>query len=73
MWQVTCDRWQVTGDNMTHGVRWTFSQNFSFSSLTAIELWFFEDLEEKDQWMNQSIYDGGVCITALATPGQLFT
>ena len=37
------------------------------------DLWCFEDLEEKDDSINQSITDGGVCRTAPATPGLLNT
>ena len=35
------------------------------------DLWCFEDLEEKDETINQLNYDGGVCRTAPATPGLL--
>ena len=39
------------------------------------DLWYFEDLEEKDyllhQSVNQLVSDGGVCRTALSTPGLL--
>ena len=35
------------------------------------DLWCFEDLEEKDQLLNQSVNDGGVCRTAPARPGLL--
>ena len=60
--------WHTIPDNMTHGVGWTFSQNFSsLASIKAWELWCFEDLEKKDWWMNESINDGGVCRTAPAT------
>ena len=33
MWQVTRDTWHITCDtwHITHGVGWTFSQNFSWS------------------------------------------
>ena len=37
MWHVTCDTW-----HMTRLGGWTFSQN----------LWYYEDLKEKDEWMN---------------------
>ena len=32
------------------------------------DLWCFEDVEEKERWLNQSVNDGGVCRTAPATP-----
>ena len=35
------------------------------------DLWWFEDLEEKDWLLDQLINDGGVCRTAPATPGLL--
>ena len=37
------------------------------------DLLCFEDLEEKDHWLNQGISDKVVCRTALATPGLLIT
>ena len=75
MWQVTCDRWHVTGDrwHMTHGVGWTFSYNFSSLALTVWDLWFFEDLEEKDQWVSDSVNKEAVRRTAPATRGLLKT
>ena len=33
------------------------------------DLWCFEDLEEKDRLLNQSVNDGGVCRTAPTTSG----
>ena len=88
MWQVTPDRWHVTGDtwhvtcdtwhltcDMFGGGGWTFSQNFSFLTLTVCDLWYYEDLEEKDDWLNEWInewmYDEAVYRTSLATPGLL--
>ena len=37
MWQLTGDRWHVTVDmwQVTHGVGWTFSQNFSSLGLKS--------------------------------------
>ena len=55
MWHVTCDSWQVTRDmwHMTRlGGGQTFSQNFSSLALTVCDLWYFEDLEEKDDSLN---------------------
>ena len=37
------------------------------------DLWCIEDLEEKDDLLDQLISDGGVCRTAPATPGLLMT
>ena len=63
---VTChlsrkksDTWHVTRDmwHMTRFGGWTFSQNFSSLALTVCDLWYYEDLEEKDdsnnQWMTR--------------------
>ena len=55
MWHVTCDTWHVA-----HlGGGWTYSQNFSSLALTVCDLWYYEDLEEKDdsvtEWINKSI------------------
>ena len=44
-----------------------------FVALMVWDLWCFEDLEEKDRLLNQSVNDGGVCRTAPATPGLLNT
>ena len=35
--------------HVTHGVGWTFSQNFGSLALTIWDLWCLEDREEKDQ------------------------
>ena len=59
MWHVTC----LGG--------WTFSQNFSSLALTVCDLWYYEDLEEKDDSMNEWISDKAVYRTAPATPGLL--
>ena len=37
------------------------------------DLWCFEDLEEEDRLINQSVNDGGGCKTAPTTPGLLNT
>ena len=75
MWQVTCDRWHVTRDTwqVTHDMLggWTFSQNFSSLALTVYDLWYYEDLEEKDELINELINDEAVYRTAPATPGLL--
>ena len=64
IWHVTCDMWNMTHDtwhmtrdtgHMTRLGGWTFSQNFSTLALTVCDLWYYEDLEEKDDSMNQSI------------------
>ena len=56
---------------------WTFSQNFSYLAFKVCDIWYFEDLEEKDDWLTdwltEWINDEGVCRTALATPGLLNT
>ena len=74
MWHETRDTWQVVTRDMWHvtcfGV-WTFSQNFSSLALTVCDLWYYEDLEEKDDSLNQSISDEAVYRTAPATPGLL--
>ena len=62
MWHVTRDTWHVWGG-------WTFSQNFSSLALTVCDLWYFEDLEEKNQWLNELMNDKAVYRTAPATPG----
>ena len=77
MWHMTCDTWHMTHDtwHMTHdtwhvwGGGWTFSQNFSSLALTVCDLWYYEDLEEKDEWINyEAVYR-----TAPATLGLLKT
>ena len=69
MWHVTrCDTWQVT---CLAG--WSFSQTFSFLALTVCDLWYYEDLEEKDELMNELINYEAVYRTAPATPGLLIT
>ena len=47
-WHVTCDTWHVTRSR-----GWTFSQNFSSLALTVCDLWYYEDLEEKDRSLSQ--------------------
>ena len=81
-WHVTCDRWHIRGDiwHVTHDAwhmtcgehcvrRWTLWQNFRSLTLMVLDLWCFEDLEEKD--LNQWLGDRGDCRTAPATPGLL--
>ena len=66
MWHMTCDTWHVTRLG-----GWTFSQHFSSLALTVCDLWYYKDLEEKDDSLNQLINDEAVYKTALATPGLL--
>ena len=57
---------------------WTFSQNFSSLALT-VDLWYYEDLEENadsvnqliNELINKLINDETVYKTAPATPGVL--
>ena len=65
---MICDTWYVT-----RGGGWTFSQNFSSLALTVCEGWWFEDLEEKGDLMNELTSDEAVCRTAPATRGLLKT
>ena len=53
LWQVTIDTGHMTHDtwHMRHSIGWTFSQNFSSLALTVCDLWYYEDLEEKDHWL----------------------
>ena len=52
-WHVTCDTWHVTCETWhVWGGGWTFSQNFSSPALTVCDLWYYEDLEEKDDSLN---------------------
>ena len=78
MWHVTPDMWHVTR-YMWHVTRlggWTFSQNFSSLAFTVCDLWYYEDLEEKDdsmnKWINELINHETVYRTAPATPGLLW-
>ena len=72
-WHVTRDTWHMAHDtwHMTNLGGLTFSQNFSSLALTVCDLWYYEDLEEKDEWMNESMNDGAVYRTAPATQGLL--
>ena len=72
-WHVTRDTWHVTRDtrHMTCLGGWTFSQNFSALALTVCDLWYYEDLEEKADWLTDLINDKAVYRTAPATPGLL--
>ena len=58
---MTCDMGHVT---CLGG--WTFSQNFSSLALTVHDLWYYEDLEEKDdslnEWMNEWINESQGCL-----------
>ena len=57
MWHVTCDMWHVTRDTW-HVIclgGWTFSQNFSCLAITVCYLWYYEDQEEKDESLIQSM------------------
>ena len=78
-WHVTRDMWHVTSDtwHMTCFGGWTSSQNFSSLALTVCDLWYYEDLEEKADWVteiiNLLINDKAVYRTAPATPGLLKT
>ena len=58
---------------MTHGGGGTFCHNFISLTLTAWERNGFEDWEEKDDSISESMSDEGVCRTAPATPGLLIT
>ena len=89
-WHMTCDTWHVTHDtwHVTHDMwhvtqktwhvtgcgGWIFSQDFSSLALTVCDLWYFKDLEEKADWLTESISQcsvGGICRTAPATLGVL--
>ena len=57
MWHVTRDTWHVARDTW-HVTRdmfggWTFSQIFSSLALMVCDLWCYEDLEEKDDSLNE--------------------
>ena len=47
MWYDTCDAWHVTCCG-----GWTLSQKFSSLALTVYDLWYYEDLEEKDELLD---------------------
>ena len=82
MWHVTCDTWHVTR-YMWHATcdiwhvtclgGWSFSQNFSSLALTVYDLWYYTDLEEKDEWIIELINYEAVYRTAPAIPGMLKT
>ena len=55
----------------TLGGRRIFSTNCRSLALTVWEWMCFEDFEEKDHWLSQSVNDDGVCRTAPASPGHL--
>ena len=73
MWHEPRDTWHVTRDmrHMTCLGGWTFSPNFSSLALTVHDLWYYEDLEEKDDSINELMSDEAVYRTAPATPGLL--
>ena len=73
VWHMICDKWHITCDiwHVTHGGRWTFTKHFRSLANTDREWRCLENLEEKDQSMNQLINYKGVCRTAPATPGLL--
>ena len=54
-WHVIRDTWHVTRDmwHVTHLGGWTFSQNFSSLAHIVCDLWYYEDLEEKDESLNE--------------------
>ena len=56
MWHVTRDTWRVTHDMSLHVTclgGWTFFQNLGSLALTVCDLWYYEDLEEKDDSINE--------------------
>ena len=57
MWHLTRDTWHVTRDawHVTLGGGWTFCQNFSSLALLVWAGKWFEDLDKKDDSLNQSI------------------
>ena len=73
MWHVTRDTWHMTRDTLlvTLGGGWTICKNFRSLALLVWPGKWFEDLEEKDQSLNQLINDEAVYRTAPATPGLL--
>ena len=73
MRHVTRDTWHMTPDtwHVTLGGGWTICQNFSSLALLVWARKWFEDLEEKDRWLNQLISDEAVYRTAPATQGLL--
>ena len=50
MLHVAHDAW-----HMTHDMWWTLCNNFRSLALIVLDLWCFEDLVEKDHWLNQQI------------------
>ena len=64
MWRMTHDMWQMTHEmwhmkcNMwpvTHMGWWALFQNLRVLALTVWKLWFFEDGQEKDDWLAELI------------------
>ena len=73
IWHVTCCTWHVARDmwHAIHGSGYTFSKNFSSIALTDCERQCFEDMFIKDEWLNESVSEEGVCRTAPTTLGLL--
>ena len=72
MWHVTLDTWHVTRCDTWHNRGGEHSlKNFSSLALTVCDLWCYEDLEKKDDWLNEWINDQAVHRTAPATLGLL--
>ena len=53
MWHVTCDMWHGTHDtwHMTHRGLQALCQKFRSLALTVWELWYFEDIFTKNDWL----------------------
>ena len=66
MWNVTCDMWHVWGGEYS-------LKYFSSLALTVCDLWYYEDLEEKDDWVTEWINYEAVYRTAPSTPGLLIS
>ena len=65
---MTHDMWHVT-----HRGWWILSHNILKSlAITVCDLWYFEDLEEKDPLISQLINHKVICRTAAATTGLLY-
>ena len=67
---MTHDRWHVTHSRLC---RVNILSKLQLSSFNGLGIWCFEDLEEKDHWINQLMNDKAVCRTAPATLGLLNT
>ena len=64
---------KLTAETGLQGVSSNLNLNFISLALMVWALGSFEDLEEQDESVYQSINYKGVCGTALATPGLLNT